>query len=376
MQQATRTERNVEERAHPKDAPSAPMPAVSVEPGFDFLSPDYARLFEASSATAFQHPVWLDALYARLAPMREAEKLVVTGRERDGGALVFVLPMILRRKSGALLLETSDLGVGDYAAPIVARGFHGAEGLADAVAAVLPRFDVMRIRPVREETVAAWRMLLGGTERRLDFSAHATALAGTYADWRAGALDASFARYLDRKKKRFGKSGGALRLLRDCGEIEAAITRMRELRAGRFPGDLIQQGFVRDFYAAVAAAGAPAGLARTYALVLEGEAVGYVFGLTHGGRFHYLLIGCDYERHGRHSPGLVLYDAIIADWIAAGGTVFDFTIGDEAFKADFGTEPTAMFEIAASTTWRGSLARAGLEARDQFRRLGLGRRKG
>ena len=53
--------------------------------------------------------------------------------------------------------------------------------------------------------------------------------------------------------------------------------------------------------------------ARTYRLSLDGASVGYVFGLTWNGRFHYLLIGCDYAAHGRHSPGLILYDMIIED---------------------------------------------------------------
>src|SRR5438094_122137 len=33
---------------------------VSIEEGFDFSSNDYARLFAGSSATAFQHPIWLE----------------------------------------------------------------------------------------------------------------------------------------------------------------------------------------------------------------------------------------------------------------------------------------------------------------------------
>ena len=150
---------------------------------------------------------------------------------------------------------------------------------------------------------------------------------------------------------------------------------MQALRAGRFEGDMIQQDFVRDVYAEVAVEGAATGFARTYSLMLGKDAVGHVFGLTHGGRFHYLLIGCDYEAHGRHSPGLILYDAIIAGWIADGGDAFDFTIGDEGFKKDFGTEPTAMFELATAPTWRGRLARAAFDARDRLRQSRSGSAK-
>src|SRR2546430_13630400 len=41
---------------------------VASENSFDFLSDEYRALFENSRATAFQNPLWLDRLYASLAP--------------------------------------------------------------------------------------------------------------------------------------------------------------------------------------------------------------------------------------------------------------------------------------------------------------------
>ena len=55
--------------------------AVALEPGFDFLSGEYRQLFEASGATAFQHPAWLDAFYRTMTAPHGAEKLVVAGRD-------------------------------------------------------------------------------------------------------------------------------------------------------------------------------------------------------------------------------------------------------------------------------------------------------
>lgn len=342
--------------------------AVSVERALDPLADDYAELFAASEAGAFEHPLWLGAFYRRLAPARDASPVVVTGRDARG-ALQFVLPLILRRVSGIVLLESHDLGVSDYAAPVVRRGFVPPENLRSRIASVLPRHDILRIRPVREGDVPQWAAFFDAAARKLDFCAHATALAPSYEAWRAGAYSDSFARYLERKKKRFRKAPGAsVRLLTEPEDIAAAIGSIQKGRAGRFEGDLIQDDRVRDFYADVAANGAPQGLARTYAIALDGEDIGHAFGLTHAGRFHYLLIACDYERHGKHSPGLILYDAMIADWIAAGGDVFDFTIGDEPFKADFGTRPTAIYELRASASLRGRIAQAAFDARERLRR--------
>jgi CelD/BcsL family acetyltransferase involved in cellulose biosynthesis len=357
-----------------KLADDAAGASIAWEPDFNFGSGDFADLFAMSGASAFQHPIWLDAFYRHLAPIRGAEPVIVTGRAASG-QLQVVLPMIRRRKSGVWLLEATDLGVSDYAAPVVRNGFMPTEVTRAAIAAALPPHDIMRIRPVRAEHVAKWQSLLDLTARDVDFSAHATDLPASHATWRAQAVEPGFARYLDKKRKRFFKASDArLKLLAEPAEIAAAIGAIQSDRKGRFAGDPIQENFVRDFYAEVATTGSAAGLARTYALMLDGEAIGHVFGLTHGGRFYYLLIGCDYERHGRHSPGLILYDTMIEDWIATGGTVFDFTIGDEAFKADFGTVPTAMFELVQVPTWRGRLASAAFHARAELRRLREARR--
>lgn len=351
-----------------RHAPAPGDVAVRVEADLDFHGPQYAALYAASAATVFQHPLWLDLLYRRVAPALEASPLVVTGRGRDDGELRFVLPLIVRSRNGIRLLEAADLGVGDYAAPVVARRWNPPKGLARAVRNALPPHDVLRIDKIRDEAAARWRALLGGEASRAPFSTHAVAVSAPYSEWRDGALGKSFAKYLDRRKKRFIKSGAAtLKHLENEAAIREAIAAMAALRAGRFGNDPIQYEPVKRFYADLAVAGARAGLARTYSLLQDGETVGHLFGLTSGGCFHYLLIGCDYERFGRHSPGLLLYDLIIEDWIAAGGTAFDFTIGDEPFKRDFGTIATPMHRIAVPATALGRLALFALEARTRLR---------
>ncbi|MBA3446968.1 MAG: GNAT family N-acetyltransferase [Pseudaminobacter sp.] len=116
------------------------------------------------------------------------------------------------------------------------------------------------------------------------------------------------------------------------------------------------------------------GLSRIYCLSLGDAPVGYVFALTHAGRLYYLLIGCDYAAYGRHSPGLLLYDLMMEQWVAEGGEVFDFTIGDEAFKADFGTTATVMHALVATPTLAGKTGLAIFDARGRVRRMAAGLR--
>lgn len=347
------------------DARGLPLD-IRIEADFAFLGADYQMLFAASGADAFRHPLWLDAFYRHLAPARGAQPVVVSARSGDG-RLVFVLPLILRRISGLRLLETADLGVSDYSAPVVDTAWRerlaADPTLRGAVARVLPPHDIWRIRPVREEVLAAWSLFVEAPAKRLDFSAHEAALSDPYPAWRAASLTPSYAKYLDRRKTRFLKSG-TVQLEQLTGEAAGeGIAALRELRTGRFVGDPIQEAAPSAFYAEVAARGSQTGFARTYRLSHDGDTVSLVFALTHQRRLYYMLIGCDYERFGKHSPGLVFYDLLMADWVAAGGAVFDFTIGDEPFKRDYGTRAVAMFQLTRTPTLKGRLGHAAFEGR-------------
>mgnify|MGYP000949867055 FL=1 len=107
----------------------------------------------------------------------------------------------------------------------------------------------------------------------------------------------------------------------------------------------MQRDDFHAFYVEVAERGAQSGLARTYRLSCGGETVAVLFGLIDGDRFCYLVLGCDYASFGRFSPGMIMFDDAMRDWFGSGGAVFDFTIGDEAFKAAFGCRRTAMLRF-------------------------------
>ncbi|APH72634.1 GNAT family N-acetyltransferase [Aquibium oceanicum] len=367
--------------SHPHDRPgsdslsAASVPSawrVDLRSEYDFLQPEYAELFAASDATAFQHPVWLHHIYTSLAPARRARMAVVTIRDA-ADRLVGLVPLILRTKTGVRLLETTDLGVSDYACPVlhrdVAAELLATPGLRERIASILPPHDIMRIRPIRSEHADVWQALLGGKPEFLGFSAHATELGDDHARWRAEKAVKSLRGRLSRAEKQIAKQGGAtLHRLQTESDIRAALAAIQSLRAGRFDGDPIQEDLVRDFYAEAALAGANEGFAGLYRLDIDDAPAGYVFGLCWRGVYHYLLIGCDYQTYSRCSPGLVLYDRIIGDLIDRGDRVFDFTIGDEPFKADFGTEATPMFGLFETPTWLGRLARTAFEARERRKR--------
>ncbi len=322
---------------------------------YDFLSKEYAALFERTDASGFQSPIWLDQFYRHLPQTRNADPFILTVHEE--GRLVAVLPMIKRRSKGFLLIESADLGVGDYSAPVVDTSFSVDQNLSSQINGTFGSYDLLRVRPVRSEHVGLWEKILGVEPLTLDFSAHAVELEPPFEQWRAEHLDKKIGGMIARKGRRWRKQHRVeMELMSNPKAIDLAIRNLAKLRFGRFEGDPIQRECVQDFYCAVAAQGPQSGANETWLATSDGQVAAIVFGLTHKGQFLYLLIGADYENHGRHSPGLQMYDWIIENWMDRGGTCFDFTIGDEPFKAQFGAEPTAMSAFLKGNSLRGKAA--------------------
>lgn len=328
--------------------------------GFDFAGEAYGKLFGESGATAFQHPVWLQGIYDHLLHDAKARPLIICGYGSDA-QLQFLLPLVIRTVSGLVIIEPADLGVSDYNAPVVRRdnrrNLRRMGELKEKIAALLPAHDILRIRHIRKRDASQWTLFFRANFRQHDFTAHSTPLGDDHQRWRAAAMTTSFQRYLDRKKRRFLRSGDVqLEEIVDRPGIRQALGGLAETRRGRFKNDPLNRQAVREFYAAVACNGAAAGLSHTSMMTCDGAPVGRIFGLTHAGRYHMLLIGCDYENFGRHSPGFVFLDSLIEKRIAAEDTVFDFTIGDEPYKREFGTIPTTIYMIERPRSVPGRLA--------------------
>ncbi|SOE08807.1 CelD/BcsL family acetyltransferase involved in cellulose biosynthesis [Hoeflea halophila] len=339
---------------------------LAVETDFEFQSSEYRDLFACSDATGFQSPTWLSCFYSILAPAHPVQPWIVTFRQK--GRLEGLVALIKRRRAGIVLLESTDLGVSDYAAPVLSPGLdeqlRADRDLQDAVRQALGAYDVLRIRPCRREHIGAWQSLTGTSPQPLGFSAHSVDLQPPFEDWRVRKMDPKTASMVARKGRRWrNQHEVSVDRLDDPDAIVRAIDELSRLRKGRFDGDPIQQEQVKSFYAQAAVQGARSGEAETWLITSDGSVASILFGLTHNGRFLYLLIGADYEAHGRHSPGLQLYEGVIEDWMQRGGTNFDFTIGDEPFKQQYGTRAEQMSLFSHTRTLKGRLARKFLRNR-------------
>jgi CelD/BcsL family acetyltransferase involved in cellulose biosynthesis len=334
---------------------------IKLENGFDFLSEEYRQLFEKSDATAFQHPLWLDALYRVLAPKLKAEPMVLTARRRQTGALAMLLPLMRRRRGGLRVIEFADLEVSDYAAPICdAAAF--AELAADRLAcervrARLRPYDLLRVKKLSNGALPLERLLGTGERSRMDMSTHAVRLSDPFSQWQVENIVHPYRRELEKKRRKLNRRGAVqFDCWRDPKGIKAALQAIQAHRKERFPDDLLQQSAYFDFYLDVALRGAESGFARTYTLSLDGEPIGGAFGLEHRRRFLVLLSGADLADYKRYSVGALTFEDVARDCIERKDEVLDFTLGDEAYKQRFGAQPSSMWTISAGATASGKLA--------------------
>lgn len=82
-----------------------------------------------------------------------------------------------------------------------------------------------------------------------------------------------------------------------------------------------------------------------------------LFALVHNGSYCLVMHSFDVDLE-RLSPGIVAIDEMVSCAIDSGLAHFDFTIGNEPYKRQFGTEAGLLYEGLYPVTMKGSLVAA------------------
>jgi CelD/BcsL family acetyltransferase involved in cellulose biosynthesis len=337
---------------------------VGVENAFDFLSEEYAVLFNGSIATAFQHPIWLHGIYSRLVPAVGAQPLVVVARYRSSGALAMVLPLLRVRRGPVRTVEFADLRVSDYLAPVCTASVFS-ELLQDAEACVqmqrlVAPFDLLRMPKLPDGRIPIENLL--GAPRRvaMDINAYSTVLFAPFQQWRANTLDRSYQKELAKKWRQLQKKGvPEFSCCEDSASTAATMEVMRKLRGPRFQaqgdGDLLQRPEYFEFYSEVALRGLGS-FVRLYAMKIDGNVIAAVLGLHHGDSLLVIMSAFDIAGYKNQSLGALTFEQVARDCIERGERILDFTIGDESYKRLFGAQPSPMWSVTQAGSAAGSIA--------------------
>ena len=297
----------------------------------------------AMRPTAFQHPGWIAAWLA--SSCRGRRRIVAVQVEcAASGRPLFALPLVLDTFGGASFWAPLDLGVCDYNASYAAPDFRPSpadmKSIWKRIVAALPD-DAAFLMIDKLPTAIGERcepLLAVPGLRRSHVARHPLRLDADFATLRSTRFSQTTMRSLTRKRRKLERKGRFSFHVATGAEAAEPLGRLLAWRGERYG----ERREVDDFYRGLTAAGDPV---RVMWLALDGEPISAAFGLVEPTAFRLLAIGHE-ERFKNWSPGLLVIEDAIAWAIDHGLAEFDFTIGSEAYKLEFGVTAEPMWLIA------------------------------
>ena len=317
----------------------------------ELIQRDWDTLVNEDRLTPFQTPQWLSPWYAIVAPHLGARPLFVAVRDAISKAPLMLLPLCTRRQGLLRIVEFADGGLSDYNAPLLARNFAPGEtqmnALWRAILEKLPPADVVRLDKMPAQFAGAANPLHHLQEKRpMTIDAWSVRLPATRAEYEK-TLSSSFCKELRRKGRRV-ESRGKTSLIhaRDSHDALRIFDALARMRTDRFAelgrGNVLAVPALRAFYEAVIVDGFAQNFTALSALEADGEIVAALFALKHADTYYLLLSAFRDGEWKSASPGNVMLDRMTTHLIESGVGSFDFTIGNESYKRDFGARPQAL----------------------------------
>jgi CelD/BcsL family acetyltransferase involved in cellulose biosynthesis len=328
------------------------------------LEPHWRDLESRGGSTVFQSYDWLAVWYDVVRRHKAAEPVIVTARRAAGTAPEFILPLCRLRRRGYDVLTFADINVSDYAGPLFVPEVFCRPGimpeLLQAIVRALPRADAIHLTKL-SATVGNWRnplldlagvvlfpfrvwgMALESGSVKAPSAIPQTMLAST--NKRRAALARKFTRTFV-----WHEDHAAILDLFD-ELVDMRTRRCRQI--GR--EEILDQPIWRDFYATLIARQLDNVRTVITCLQVDGKTIAMMLGLVYGDVFYYLLPTFVMKKWSRYTPGFQLILDTMEASSARGCSSFDFLIGDESYKENFGGTPQPLYEVLIPLTSMGWL---------------------
>lgn len=323
------------------------------------------RMLETSGdATYFQSYDLVAAWAQNIAPALSAQWFAVAVLDNVTLLPLMLLPMALIRSKGLRIIEAADLGVCDFNAPMVDRRFNptSAEMAAiwqEAVAA-MPAADLIRIDKMPETIGSCPNPLLKlGATDKMQLANFKTPLRVMGHDWSADMLPEKLRIDLAARRRKLSTRGKLeFRIAETDAEADIFFNAMLAQRAARFMAmgrpDALACPKHKRFYRSLITPTAPQSRACIQALLLDGEPIATGYGFKSHDSFAMIFPTFKAEGWRNYSPGLQLFLESMTWASREGLAYYDFTIGGEAFKLDFGALEYPLYEHVQPLTLRGA----------------------
>jgi CelD/BcsL family acetyltransferase involved in cellulose biosynthesis len=341
---------------------------LTKETAFDFNSSEYASLYRESRATAFQAPLWLAGIHNLVMPSTGAEPVTITGRSGDG-RLVLVVPLMRRRHRGLYRIEFAGSELCDYQRAVYRPSdttlLQNDPTLAQRISWYLMPCDLIRLDKLDGNDHVLRALFPRAHQAVMRVGTYPSILGQEWEPWRSSNMDQDFRRYLDKTRRKLGRSGE----LHFCQvDEEDELTRIfesaRSFRASRFKElgacDITAHDGVFGFYRKTAIEGVHQGTASTFCLYIDRRPIAVMFGPRDDRTFWLVWVAFDTTQYRKYSVGLLATEDAIRTCIQMGLSIFDFTIGDHPYKLQFGGKKYPLFEWHIPTSIPGCIGVVGI----------------
>lgn len=317
---------------------------IAVHQSFIDAELPWRRIEEHGAGFVFQSFDWCATWFDTIGRSRRVTPVLVHVRDATTGAEMFLPLGVEGKRFGVRVLGFLAGRLADHTAPMVA-------GPADVA------FDDAAMRAILREVGRAagadvvdfWHLKtrIGALPNPLF---HSQATPARYATHRL-VLDGTWEAFCNQRLSRSHQAGSRRRWrrLREHGTPRIEIADSRERALGILQVTLVQKAeryrdtgrenpladdAYREFYTRLTARHHQKGVVNVSALFLDEHVLATHWGCVHRGCFLWLMPSFD-PAWGKVSPGRLLLDHLIEWSFREGLRAFDFTIGDEPYKATF-----------------------------------------
>lgn len=329
----------------------------------------------ATTATAFQSPVWLAAWYATIGTAI-GEPMMVTILESRSGEVAAILPLIQRTERHINIVEFADGGVSDNNAPILGPAapvdVAGASALWLALRNAMPGVDLLRFTKMPAK--------IG--DRINPFALIDTAHAASV-NRNVVTIEDSWERYLKSLERRFRKElgrswrvflahdGAAFERIVDADRAAQVLAELERQQSDHLKerGDyILDRPEIAAFYRKLLADGLADGSVILTALTHDTEVVSALLGIVRGDTFVMVRISTGSNEWSNCSPGRLVIVRTMQMLHEQGFRHFDFSIGNYAYKRRLGVESEPLRDLVTALSPYGLPLQLWDRARHMVRR--------
>jgi CelD/BcsL family acetyltransferase involved in cellulose biosynthesis len=351
--------------------------SIEVHETLEAAEEDWRRLEREGECLAFQTYFWMKSWQELIGSKLRVSPRVVILRTTDGEAAM-IIPLGIRRRRGLLYLSFLAHDISDYQGPLMAKGV--GERLAGDFATLwskvleqLPPVDLIdfqRMPEVMGDAPNPFAQLPGArqTER-----AHSASLPSKFEEFLKHPKRKKIHSDVPRKLRRLGEIGEVtFETVEDESKVEKVV---KVMACQKGPNYVQAVGFnwferkpeFKTFYARIAAMRSEQFRGHASTMAVGGVVVSTHVGMIFRNRFYMILPSYAGGEWYRYSPGVLLTEYLIKTAIDSGCTVYDMTVGDEAFKKDWMDTVLHLYALTVPLSLKASMHQRAASAKSKLR---------